>query len=312
MKLGYVQSDERDVESHYETLRSFAPGVYGVSLDSADIIESLRGTGKGKLSIPWSVKRTLDPTHGEEFQTTGDCTSHGCRNAADTSRAWDVVVKGESESWEARGATEPIYGARLHGNEGMAPITAGKWLFDNGMLLRRKYPFADLTTYTGSTGSSWGREWQRGIPRDLIAEARKSPFRFLARVNSLEDARDLLHNGYGLFGGFFTWLRAKRDKNGVSATEGSTAHCIEIGGCDDTGREPLWVANNCHWLKWVTGPSPEWAGDLLPEKALPVGVTMARSDFLMDPIRRGDLWAIGGAEGFPPRTLPDFGSGEFL
>ena len=306
MNTGYTPSDPRDIEAHYEALRSFAPGVYGASLDSEDVVRQLRGSGKGKLSMPFLHKRRLTPNAGEEFQTTGDCTSHMARNVADTTRAYDILVKGEPEQWIAQGATEYLYGARRHGGQGMAPITCIQFLFNCGMLLRQKYKFADLSKYNGDLGASWGAKWaQTGVPEEITSEASKSPFAFTTRVTSLEDARDLLANGYGVGGGFYVWLSKERDARGVSRTMGTTAHAVEIGGVDDTGREPLWLVNNCHWLGWVKGPHPAWG-------QLPVGCTMARSDFILDAINRGDLWAVGGATGFPPQRIEDYGTGEFL
>ena len=72
----------------------------------------LFGAGEGKLSLPFKSLVKFDSGFGpSERQTTGDCVSHAVRNAVDITRAVEIDIKGEAESFEARGATEGIYQA---------------------------------------------------------------------------------------------------------------------------------------------------------------------------------------------------------
>ena len=81
---------------------------------------SLYGDGEGKKSLPFKSLLKFDPSFGPyERQTTGDCVSHSTRNAVDITRAVEIDVKGDRESFEARGATEAIYQSRGHMGQGM-------------------------------------------------------------------------------------------------------------------------------------------------------------------------------------------------
>ena len=89
-------------------------------------------SGKGKLSTPYKSDLKFDNKAYEERQTTGDCVSHGTRNACDLSRAVEIDVEGEREAWIARGATEAIYGARGHSGQGMSCARAAEFVSKNG------------------------------------------------------------------------------------------------------------------------------------------------------------------------------------
>jgi hypothetical protein len=122
------------------------------------------GSGKGKRACLWQYLQKLDPGAYTERQDEPDCTSHSSRNARDTTRATEIVVKGEPEDFYQRGATEPTYGARGHGGGGMSPARAAKWEREVGFLVRKKYEPVDLTKYKGSIGARWGRG---GVPPDV-------------------------------------------------------------------------------------------------------------------------------------------------
>ena len=80
---------------------------YGYFKDGA---KKIKNSGKGKLSTPFMSVLKFDKNAYIERQTTGDCVSHATRNACDITRAVEIDIKGDKESWIARGATEAIYG----------------------------------------------------------------------------------------------------------------------------------------------------------------------------------------------------------
>jgi len=132
--------------------------------------KKIKSSGKGKLSTPYKSVLKFDKSPYNERQTTGDCVSHGTRNACDVSRAVEIDVHGQKEAWIARGATEAIYGARGHGGEGMSCSRAAEFVSKNGgILLRQNYKgVADFTKYNGNLGAGWGG---RGLPDKVIDAA---------------------------------------------------------------------------------------------------------------------------------------------
>jgi len=175
----------------------------------------LVGSGKGKLSTPYKSVLKFDKKAYEERQTTGDCVSHGTRNACDVSRAVEIDVHNEREAWIARGATEAIYGARGHGGQGMSCSRAAEFVSKNGgILLRKNYKgVADFTKYNGNLGAGWGA---RGLPDVVIDAANDHQIKTVSLIKTIEEARDALSNGYGLAVCSSYGFSNKRDKKGIS------------------------------------------------------------------------------------------------
>ena len=198
----------------------------------------LHGSGAGKLSTPFkSVFKLSKETPYLERQTTGDCVSHGTRNAVDVSRAVQIDVKRMSESFVTIGATEAIYGCRGHGGEGMSCSEAAKFVSkDGGVLLRKKYDIIDLSEYNASIGSKWG---SRGVPEDVKKLAREHQVKTLTQVRTIDEARDALANGYGIAVCSNQGFSSKRDDKGFSQPQGSWSHCMAWTACDDTGSDCL-------------------------------------------------------------------------
>lgn len=184
----------------------------------------LRGTGAGKLSTPYmSIYNVCTDKPFTERQTTGDCVSHGTRNALDVSRAVQIDVNHELGSFGPLGATEGIYGSRGHGGQGMSCAGAAEWVKANGLLVRKNYEgVIDLTTYDADIGSKWG---SRGVPANVEAVAKLNPVGAMTQVNNIEDARDALANGYGISVCSNQGFSSTRDNKGFSKPEGSWNHC---------------------------------------------------------------------------------------
>jgi hypothetical protein len=71
--------------------------------DKAEFMESqphqyfdepnIKGMGAGKRALLWGYALQCDPKSFNERQTTGDCVSHGSRNARDVTRASAIFAR---------------------------------------------------------------------------------------------------------------------------------------------------------------------------------------------------------------------------
>lgn len=265
--------------------------------------KKITGSGKGKLSTPFKSVLKFDKQAYSERQSTGDCVSHGTRSAVDLSRAVEIDIKGEKESWIARGATEAIYGARGHSGQGMSCSRAAQFVSKTGgVLLRKNYPgIADFTKYNGSLGAGWGG---RGLPDKVIDAADDHQVRTVSLIKTVEEARDALANGYGLAVCSNYGFSNKRDSKGVARKSGSWAHCMAWTACDDTGKEPLFLVQNS-WGKWNSGGHPEWG-------PIPDGSFLIRASDAQGMLRQNGAYAFSDFNGFPPQKLPDYGFVDYL
>ena len=268
-----------------------------------DASKKIKSSGKGKLSIPYKSVLKFDKNPYNERQTTGDCVSHGTRNACDVSRAVEIDVHNEKEAWVARGATEAIYGARGHGGQGMSCSRAAEFVSKNGgILLRQNYKgVADFTKYNGNLGAGWGG---RGLPDPVIDVANDHQIKTVSLVRTVEEARDALANGYGLAVCSNYGFSNKRDKKGIANVSGKWAHCMAWIACDDTGSEPLFLVQNS-WGKWNDGGHPEWGN-------IPDGSFLIKAEVAAGMLAGNGSYAFSNFDGFPVQKLPDYGFDSYL
>jgi len=265
--------------------------------------KKIKSSGKGKLSTPYKSVLKFDKNPYNERQTTGDCVSHGTRNACDVSRAVEIDIGGEREAWIAKGATEAIYGARGHGGEGMSCSRAAEFVSKNGgIVLRQNYKgVADFTKYNGNLGAGWGG---RGLPDPVIDIANDHQIKTTSLVRTIEEARDALANGYGLAVCSNYGFSNKRDKKGIANTSGNWAHCMAWIACDDTGSEPLFLVQNS-WGKWNDGGHPEWG-------PIPDGSFLIRAEVAAGMLAANGSYAFSNFDGFPGQKLPSYGFEDYL
>jgi len=264
----------------------------------------LRDTGKGKLSIPFRSVYEVSPDKPYlERQTTGDCVSHGTRNAVDVSRAVQIHVKRILESFVALGATEAIYGSRGHGGQGMSCSGAANFVHKKGgLMIRKNYPgVVDLSKYNASIGSGWG---SRGVPANVVEEAKKHPVATVTSIGSIEEARDALANGYGVCCCSGQGFSSKRDSNGFAKPQGSWNHAMAWTACDDTGSEPAFLVQNS-WGAFNSGGHPSWG-------PIPDGSFLIHTDVAEKMLRGNGTFAFSSVKGFPPVELPDYGTIDYL
>ncbi len=265
--------------------------------------KKIKNSGKGKLSAPFKSVLKFDRNAYIERQTTGDCVSHATRSAVDVSRAVEIHIKGERESWIARGATEAIYGCRGHGGQGMSCSRAAAFVSQNGgVLVRKNYPgIIDLSRYNSKIGTSWGA---RGLPDKVVNKADDHQIKTVSLIRTVEEARDALANGYGLSVCSSYGFSNRRDSKGFARKSGSWAHAMSWTACDDTGKEPAFLVQNS-WGKWNDGGHPEWG-------KIPDGSFLIHADVAEGMLRQNGAYAFSNFDGFPPQKLPDYGFGEYL
>lgn len=268
----------------------------------SDGAKKIKGSGKGKLSVPYKSVLKFDKKAYEERQTTGDCVSHGTRNACDITRAVEIDVAGARESWIARGATEAIYGARGHGGQGMSCARAAEFVSKNGgIIVRKNYPgIGDFSKYNGNLGAGWGA---KGLPDKIIDLANDHQIRTVSLIKNIEEARDALANGYGLAVCSGHGFSNKRDSKGFAKKSGSWAHCMAWIACDDTSGDPAFLVQNS-WGKWNDGGHPEWG-------PIPDGSFLITSDVADEMIRQNGTYAFSDFDGFPVQKLPSYGFEDY-
>jgi len=294
---GYIPSTNPELDTVNDAL-----GRHQGSPEFGDVAPHLKGKGAGRLSTPYkSVLRFAPKSFTDEAQTTGDCTSHGTRNAHDISRAVEIDVKGEPESWEARGATEPIYGNRGHSGAGMSPARATMWCHEYGIMIRKDYGFVDLSEYDSRIGARWGRS---GPPTPVRETAAEHPCKYYARIRNVEELRDALAAGMGAHVGSQYGNDGKRDSNGVARWNASWNHDMCVGAADETGDDLYFLVINS-WGIWNDGGHPEGG-------PIPGGAFLVPSRDMSRMIASGECWVVGDVTGYPARDLPDYGAAAFL
>ena len=266
---------------------------------------NIKGSGIGKRALLWQYAKKLDSRCFTERQTTSDCVSHGSRNARDISRAVEILVKKEPEDWFRMGATEPTYGARGHGGEGMSPARASQFERDFGFLARTKYDgVVDLTNYNGSIGSRWGSS---GVPENVKELCKKHKVGVISCVKTQADLMDAMFNGYAAHSGqFAAWDAASNSKGIHGRASGGWAHDMATVGYDDTKEFfpfRVWMIQNS-WGPWNQKPKawPKEYGEWVP------GMILTSADDFDVCVDSADCWTYGSIEGYPPQRLPDYGT----
>lgn len=263
------------------------------------------GSGKGKRALLWGYVRQLDPGAFTEKQTTGDCVSHGSRNARDCSRAVSILIKGKPEEWVVRTATEPTYGARGHSGQGMSPARASRFERDTGFLARQKFDgVVDLSVYNSDIGARWGGS---GVPKAVQELCSRNKVGTIALVRTMDDAMDALFNGYGIHSGqMAAWSDRPGSKNIHGRVSPGWAHDMATVGYDDT--KEFWpfrvwfIANS--WGRW-NRPVPDWPS-IYPEQ-IP-GMIVTDDAGYAACVEAEDMWAYSDVQGYPAQSLPDLGS----
>ena len=232
-----------------------------------------------------------------------NCVSHSVRNVCDVSRAVEIDIKKEKESWLARGATEIIYLSRGHSSAGMSCARAVDFVTRvGGILIRKNYPgVVDLTKYNSRIGSNRNG---RGPSDEMLNVAQKHQMKTASLVKSVDEAIDAIANGYAVTICSSYGFSNRRDNNGFCKRKGSWMHALSLIGIDDYSKHKGAVIANS-WGSWCSGGNPEWG-------ELPIGCFMISYEDLEGMIKHNGSYAVSNFNGFPPQKLPDYGFTDYL
>ena len=307
-----------ELDTPADCLKAYEDGLPGWTFDMRANVEfadtqkyqyfsepNIKGSGRGKRVLLWQYAQKLDATCFTEKQTTGDCVAHGSRNARDITRAVEILVKKEPEDWFKKGATEPTYGARGHGGQGMSPGRASRFERDVGFLARHNYEgVVDLSKYNSSIGTRWG---PKGVPQNVQELCKKNRVGLISQVRTQEDLMDAMFNGYAAHSGqYAAWTPGSNSKGIHGRAVGGWNHDMCIAGYDDS-REffpfRVWMIPNS-WGRWNQKPKawPKEYGEWVP------GMILTSGDDFNVCVEANDCWVYGGIDGYPPQKLPDYGT----
>lgn len=292
-------SDERELEAVYAS----GPPVY-----FGDVCPHLAGAGEAKRALLYRSREKYDPgAFSQEPQTTGDCVSHGDRNARDTTRSVEIDIHRQPEEYFRRGATEPTYGARGWTGEGMDPATATRFVREVGWLMRENYGVVDLSRYDSQIGTSWGG---RGVPQEVKDLCRKYRVGRDVVPRSAAEARDLLASGYAGHSGQ-TWGTPARTKaDGLNRRSTGWNHDMATVGMDWTRElwsvEVFFVQNS--WGAW-NEPNPVWKQhEEILGPWIPGMIVVPVDEYDRYFVRSGSISYYADIVGVPRKPLPDWGS----
>ena len=212
----------------------------------------------------------LEVDHDQSFIANGyavhNCVSHGYGLGVDILTATQILKRNSPQRWIAKAATEIIYaGGRIEiakkeygknwRGDGMTGTVAAEFVKRYGILLRQKYLDKwDFTLYTGQRARTLGNQ---GVPDELEPLCKVHPVGCVTLVQSWEEARDCIYNGYPVplcsNQGFNT--RGGRDKDGfLSPSRQPWNHCMLLAGMDDNPVRPGGLIINSWGSQWIDGP----------------------------------------------------------
>ncbi len=278
-------------------------------------------SGAGKLVVPFLYAEKLWPgcLPGDR-QLVGSCVSHGTAKALLITLACEIVAgKPDPVTGLLEGAPEvppagiqtgvvhpsPIYWTRGYNGHGWSCSTAANRVVDTvGIVICKNYEDlgVDLTEVTRTHETMYGA---RPVPPAWKEEFGKHKVQSAAELDSFEEVRDTLFNGYGISSCGSEGYSSTRDENGVSKRSGRWAHAMAYIGADDRAEtkqkygEPLVLICNS-WGVWNRGGRRVFGTTIdIPEGAFWTPWSHAKNRYAV---------AFSIVNGWPSRKLPDLGA----
>lgn len=236
----------------------------------------------------------------------GSCV--GCAKATtiDHLRACDIAIRKQPEQHPkvkgrvVRTSAEFAYGAgrQIAGQLGRWDGSIGAWsaraVRDMGTISMMKHGSIDLTTYSEERCRRYAL---RGVPKSLLAKAKKHRCLSIVPVKTLKQAVSLIQNGYPLHICSSFGTRDQRDSDGFVRWNASWAHSMMWSS---------WIAIKQRNGRWKRGMGTEnsWGdrhmGGGLPSdfRDLPYGGFVMYQDTVERIIHSGEVYAIGGYIGY--------------
>jgi hypothetical protein len=278
------------------------------------------GRGEGKLTMLFPAAMSVFPNYlPGPSQNRGDCVARACANTIATSMAMEIYsaepdeVTGKIEGApdlppagvEANVvASESLWAWRGYDRDGWSCSAAARVAGQQGFLIRKPYPELgiDLTKYTESTNRLGG---SRSPSKKWLDESSKHVARTATKLNSREQVRDFLAQGYAVMNCSMLGFSSKRNEDGWSRQTGSWAHAQLFHAYDDRPEtvrkygQPLVCWQNS-WGRWNSGPRRVRGTNV----DIPHGAYWA----LASTIDRCSCIALSSVAGWPRRKLPTYGA----
>lgn len=229
-----------------------------------------------------------------------NCVSHGWAKAIEILIAVQIASHNKPEEWPGvLVATEWLYGTgrvlvgggRLGNGDGSLGSWQAKAVKEHGVLFRRRYENADLTTYDGKRAKAYG---YRGLPVQLEPIADEHPVQTTALITTYEEARDAIANGYPVPVCSNQGFSNRRDEQGFARPSGSWAHCMTLISSDDTGDRPGLLCMNSWGESWISGTR---------RHDQPEGSFWIDAETCDRMLRGKDSYAVSNFKGFPRQQL---------
>ena len=288
-KPGWIEPKKRtrEVAEQFEILKSQQP-VFG------SVSKPIQNTGRGQVVLLHKVVEQMLGYFPIELQEIGDCVSHGFGGAVDALTCVQIAVRNLPQAWKGHTATEWIYGTsrviqgrgRLGNDDGSLGAWAQAAVKENGTLLRKQYGDYDLSKYSGDVAKDWGYQ---GLPEHLEATADEHPVQTTALVESYEEIRDAICNGYPVPICSTQGFSDRRDEMGFAKPKGKWPHCMYLIAIDDTGERPGALCINSWGEHWISGPK---------RHGQPEGSFWIDADTIDKIARQGDSWALSNFKGY--------------
>jgi hypothetical protein len=129
-------------------------------------------------------------------QEIGDCVSWGCRNAVDTLACIEIFLKGDNEEYHGSfppyfyGCGRVFVGHQHDRQDGSVGLWQAQAVREYGAL---RIDFSGCPQYSGRVASDWGYD---GPTKQFVDEAKQHLIGATAQIQSYEEARDAICNGY--------------------------------------------------------------------------------------------------------------------
>lgn len=280
--------------------------------------------GKGKLVAMWEhVTRTWPGCWPGPAQENSSCVSFALRNAS--LMTWTCeLIDGKPDEVTGQLEGRPEVTPTAVQNSVLATEIAYWWrgtaadagwtcsgaaravTTECGIWLRRNYPeFGfDLTAYDPGLELRYGA---KKPPQKIIDYGQTHLIRTATFLKSVEEIRDFLFAGFGVY--FCSALKwsSKRDEHGFSpVVPGQWLHAQSICGFDDRPAvikkygEPLAAVLNSWGSRWNSGSRKVYGTSL----QIPEGAYWTQASHLI----RGQVVALSSVAGWPPRKLKTYGA----
>lgn len=228
-----------------------------------------------------------------------NCVGYSTTQALDVLSAVNVYHRPNlGQMWNVRFNPDATYGIGRQKNLGSWDGSTGAWSIEGisnlGTLHRLKYDKFDLTNTEPPQGRVWARD---GMPADLLVFATDHKVTASAQVNTTEEAKAALQNGYTIIVCAQASYESKRDQQGFSRRTGDAwAHAMAVVAYRGpaSGKEGFLI-----WNSW----GDDWnSGGVYPDDQ-PEGSFWVTPEDLKFHLNQGDSWAIAGYDGFKQRNI---------